>query len=73
LRSDGDASYSTAREIAQSGLAQGITTSASAGPVSESIQPVAGLETWGHWNQTEYGVQFIGFAKIIGAGPLLLW
>ena len=72
LRSDGDA-YSTPGQAAAAGLAQGITVSASAGPVSESIQPVAGLETWGHWNQTEYGIQFANLAKIIGGGPMLLW
>jgi hypothetical protein len=79
LRSDGDTlhAYSTSRAIAQAGLAQGITVSASAGPVSESIQPVggngSGLESWGHWNQTEYGIQFVGWARIIGAGPMLIW
>jgi hypothetical protein len=76
LRSDGDG-FSTVRAAAQSGLAQGITIAASAGPVSESIQPIggsgSGFESWGHWNQTEYGIQFMGWARLIGAGPMLIW
>jgi hypothetical protein len=54
--------------IAAAGLARGITVSKGAGPVSQGIQPVAGLEDWAGFTQTEYGVQLITFAKCIGAG-----
>jgi hypothetical protein len=72
LRSDGD-SYSTPGQAAAAGLKQGITVSAAAGGVSQGTQPVTGLDTWAAWNQTQYGVQFASFAKVIGAGPMLVW
>jgi hypothetical protein len=72
LRSDGD-SYSTPGQAATAGLKQGITVSAAAGGVSQGTQPVTGLDTWAAWNQTQYGVQFASFAKVAGAGPMLVW
>ena len=44
-----------------------------AGNVSAGIQPVTGLEQWGAWTQTSYGVLFAQMARFIGAGPLFLW
>lgn len=72
LMSEADG-YQSAKQVAQSGMQQGITVAASAGPVSESLQPVQGAETWGHWNMTTYGVQFAAMARMIGSGPMLIW
>ena len=73
LRSDGDAVYSSPGRVATAGLAHGITVSKSAGGVSAGIQPATGLEAWAAWTQTEYGVQFASMAKLVGAGPMLVW
>ncbi len=72
LRSDGSP-QTTPGQAAMAGLARGITISKTAGSVSQSIQPIQGLEDWGSWTQTEYGVQLIGFFRAIGSGPMLVW
>lgn len=72
LRASGDACSSPGR-IAAAGLARGITISKSVGPVSQGMQVVAGLDDWGSWNQTEAGLQFATFAKVMGMGPMLVW
>lgn len=72
LRSDGDI-YSTPGQAAAAGLTRGITVSKSAGGVSLGIQPVTGIENWGAWQETSYGEQFASLAKLVGAGPILLW
>ena len=72
LQSDGDV-YNDAGAAAQAGIQQGILVSKSAGNVSAGIQPVTGLEQWGAWTQTSYGVLFAQMARFIGAGPLFLW
>lgn len=71
MRSDGDA-YSSPGQAAAAGLQRGITVSKSAGPVSMSIQTVAGLESWGSFNQTDYGVRFATTARAMGAGPMFI-
>ena len=60
-------------QIAAQGLAGGIQTSKSAGDVSVSYQPLASIEDWGQWNLTSYGQQFASMARVIGAGPMLVW
>jgi hypothetical protein len=72
LRSDGQQAC-MAGSAAASGLAQGITVSRTAGPVTKGSQPVPGLEAWGSWNETSYGQQFISWAKVVGSGPMLIW
>lgn len=72
LRCNGDLNC-TAGQVAAAGLKQGVTVSASAGNVSQSLEPVTGLEDWAAWNQTQPGVQFATMAKIIGMGPMLVW
>lgn len=75
LRSDGDI-YSTPGQAATSGLARGITVSKAAGGVSMGIQPStagSGLESWGAFTETTYGVQFATIARIVGMGPMLIY
>jgi hypothetical protein len=72
LRSDGQQACQ-AGSAAASGLAQGITVSRTAGPVTKGSQPTPGLEAWASWNETTYGQQFVTMAKVVGAGPLLIW
>jgi hypothetical protein len=62
---------STAAEIVTSGLQQGVIVSQSAGDVSAGTQPLQGLEDWGSLNLTQYGVQLITLARIMGAG--IMW
>jgi hypothetical protein len=69
MQSDGGV-YSTAGQAAIAGLQQGITTSKAVGPVSESMQPLGGLEDWGEWNLTTYGIQLASQAKVVGGGPM---
>jgi hypothetical protein len=71
LRSEGDW-MSDCGAAALAGLKQGIQTSASAGGVSQSIQPVPGLDDWGAWTETNYGTQLATRARVIGMGPSLL-
>ena len=71
LQSEGD-QFSTPGAAAAAGLAQGIATSESAGPVSIGMQPVQGLEAWGAWNLTAAGVRFATVARAMGAGPMLI-
>jgi hypothetical protein len=72
LRAEGDV-YNTPGQAAHAGLTRGILVSASAGPASKGIQPVTGQEEWGAWTQSEAGVQFIQFARAVGAGPSLVY
>jgi hypothetical protein len=70
LRSDGFAN--TPESAATRGLTQGITIAASAGSVSQGLQPVGGQDDWGSWAQTSYGSLLIDQAKGIGAGPMFV-
>lgn len=69
LRSEGNYG-STAGQIASSGLTKGILVSKSAGNVSATIEVPGGLEDWGAWQETEYGIQLITQAKVIGMGMI---
>lgn len=71
LRSEGNPG-TTAGQIAASGLEKGIKVAQSAGDVSESRQLVQGIEDFGSFNQTTYGVQFATLAKTIGSMPVLV-
>lgn len=59
--------------IAARGLAGGIQTSKSVGDVSVSYQPLSALEDWGQWNLTIYGQQLATMARVVGAGPMVIW
>jgi Protein of unknown function (DUF4054) len=71
-QSDGDPN-STVGMIAGQGISTGITTAHAAGDVSESFQPVPGLEEFAAWNLTTYGQQLATFARGIGSGPMFLY
>lgn len=60
-------------QIAAQGLAGGIQTAKSVGDVSVSYQSLASLEDWGAWNLTAYGQQLATMAKVVGAGPMLIY
>jgi hypothetical protein len=60
----------TASQIATSGLEKGIAVSKSAGGVSTAAQLLAGMEEWGAFAETTYGVQLIGFAEAIGSAAI---
>lgn len=64
---------STCGAAAAASLKQGILVGASAGGVSESLQPVPGLENFGAWNMTSSGVLLATQAKAIGAGLSLVY
>ena len=69
LRSEGSTG-TTPGQIAASGLTRGIMVSKSAGGVSATIQVPQGLEAWGAWSMTEYGMKLITWAEVVGAGPM---
>jgi hypothetical protein len=71
-KSDGKAN-ATASQAAAQALSTGINVAKSAGDVSVTFQPVGGLERWGQWNLTTYGQQLATMAKLIGAGPMVVW
>jgi hypothetical protein len=64
---------STPGKAAAAGLAQGIATSESAGPVSLGTQPTTGLDDWASWTETQYGKIFATMARQQGAGPLFIY
>ena len=72
LRSEG--SYgSTPGQVAASGLTRGIMVSKSAGNVSATIKVPEGLEEWGSFLLTEYGLQLITMARVVGMGCVYAW
>ena len=62
----------TAGQVVAAGLQRGILVSKAVGGVSGGFQVTPGLEAWGSWNLTTYGVQLATFAKVIGSGPMLI-
>lgn len=72
LRSEGNCS-STCGQAATAGLKQGITVGISAGGVSQTLERTPGLDDWGAFNETQYGVQLCTFGAAVGAGPCLIW
>lgn len=67
MQSDGRTSGPLGQAVA-SGLQAGITVSESADGVSWSGQILSGLQNWGAWQLTSYGVQLITMARAVGAG-----
>jgi hypothetical protein len=62
------------RAVASAGLSKGIMASKSVGDVSVSYQLVTqGWESWGAWNLTLFGQQFIQLANLAGKGPVYVW
>lgn len=67
LQSDGIVSTSPG-QIANSGLQRGLLVSKSADGLSAGFQSLTGLDSWGSWQLTSYGVQLATFARVLGAG-----
>lgn len=72
LQSDGNGA-TTAAQAAQQGIAKGIQVSKAVGDTSVGYQALTEFEDWGSWNLTMYGQQFATMARVIGAGPMLIW
>lgn len=53
------------------GIAQGMVSSKSVGPVSGSYDTASiKVEDAGHWNQTVYGLRFVRLSRFRGSGPI---
>jgi len=51
-------------------LAKGVMSAESAGPGSVNYDTNAAIEEGaGHWNETDYGREYVQMARLIGAGP----
>jgi hypothetical protein len=62
----------TASQIATSGLQMGIMISQAAGDTSAGLKPIEGLEIYGAWNLTRYGIQLATLATGYGAGIMYI-
>lgn len=71
-RADGNP-LSNIGQIAAQGLSFGITVAKAVGDVSVSFQPIVDLEEFGAWNLTLYGQLLATMARVVGAGPMLLY
>ncbi|KAA6459632.1 DUF4054 domain-containing protein [Acidobacteria bacterium AB60] len=61
-----------ARAVAAGGtpVAKGVVSSESAGPVSVNYDTAVSTEAdAGHWNETDYGREYVQMARLMGAGP----
>ena len=66
----------TAQEVLSYGQSKGLITSKSVGDVSVSYDfsaAVQGVESWGQFNTTSYGLQFANLAKLLGKGGMYVW
>lgn len=66
----------TAQEIIAYGQSKGLISSKSVGDVSVSYDfgaAVQGVESWGQFNTTAYGLQFANLAKLLGKGGMYIW
>lgn len=72
LRSDGLPAVN-GEMAAQQAMRTGIQVSKTVGDTTTSYQPVQGIEDWGAWNTTLYGMQFATTARVIGSGSMLIW
>ena len=67
---------STAAEILAAGELRGLQTAKSVGGVSYSYDygtALSGLDDWGGWTTTAYGVQLATLAKLYGKGGMVVW
>jgi hypothetical protein len=65
--------FATPGQAVMAGIQNGITVAKSAGPSSQGLQPIAGLEDWSDWTSTTYGVSYATRAKIVGMGVSLCY
>jgi hypothetical protein len=55
------------------GISTGVTSSSAWGPVSTSFNTELGAnEDGSHWNLTEYGVEFLYMARLVGNQPMAI-
>lgn len=73
MQSESATPNTTAAQVAASGLQKGIAISKAVGDVSAGYQPLQGLEDWGSFQLTTYGVQLATIAQAIAAGPIYIW
>lgn len=67
---------STAAEILQAGTTKGLASNKSAGGVSlgyDYATALTGLEAWGGWTTTAFGVQLATMSKLYGKGGMAIW
>jgi len=66
----------TAQEVLAYGQSKGLITSKSVGDVSVSYDfsaAVNGVESWGQFTTTTYGLQFANLAKLLGKAGMYIW
>ena len=69
-------SNATAQQVLASAQSKGLITSKSVGDVSVSYDfssAIKGVESWGQFTTTEYGLQFANLAKLLGKGGMYCW
>ena len=60
----------TPSQIVANSLQAGITVSQGADGVSQGLEILKTLESWGTWTLTQYGVQLATMARLCGSGPI---
>lgn len=66
----------TAQQVLAYGQAKGLISSKGVGDVSVSYDfsaAVTGVESWGQFNMTQYGIQFANMAKLVAKGGMMVW
>jgi hypothetical protein len=66
----------TAADIIKAGETRGLVASKSVDGVSVSYDystAISDLDGWAGWKTTEYGIQFIAYAKVFNLGGMRVW
>lgn len=66
----------TAAQVIGAAQVRGLQTSKSVDSLSVSYDVnvlVQGIEGWGMWKSTSYGMQFITIARMLGKGGMYIW
>lgn len=66
----------TAQQVLATAQAKGLISSKSVGDVSVSYDfssAIKGVESWGQFTTTEYGLQFANLAKLVAKGGMYCW
>ena len=71
LQTDGNPNPTAAQAVVQ-GLQRGVAVSKAVGDTSIGLQALTGLEEWGAWTLTQYGLQLITMARVVGSGPIYI-
>lgn len=62
----------TAAQAVTTGLQRGLAVSKAVGDTSIGLEAITGLEEWGAWTLTQYGLQLISMARVVGSGPIYI-